>query len=192
MRKGVGVLLAALVFLAGCGGPAFKGQARGGAAPDFTLTDQSGQPFRLSDQKDKVVLLYFGYTYCPDVCPTSLSDFKRVDQILGADADRVRVVFVTVDPERDSPPRLKQYLAIFGPQSAFVGLSGTTEQMAPVYKAYNITHEKVPSKADPRDYFVNHSAATFLIDRAGQWRVTENYGTSPEDFATDIRLVLNG
>ena len=169
-----------------------RAQVRGGAAPDFTLTDQNGQPFRLSDQKDKVVLLYFGYTYCPDVCPTSLSDFKRVDQILGADAGRVRVVFVTVDPERDSPQRLKQYMAIFGPDSALTGLSGTAEQLAPVYKAYNVTHEKVPSKADPRDYFVNHTATTYVIDRTGQWRLTEDYGTSPEDFAADIRLVLNG
>ena len=192
MRKGLMVLLAALVFLAGCGGPAFKGQTRGGAAPDFTLTDQNGQPFRLSDQKDRVMLLYFGYTYCPDVCPTSLSDFKQVYQILGTDAGRVRVVFVTVDPERDAPPRLKQYLAIFGSDSAFVGLSGTPEQLAPVYKAYDITHEKVPSKTDPRDYFMNHTAATFVIDRAGQWQVTKKYGTSPEEFAADIRLILHG
>ena len=177
-----------MVLLSGCGGPAFKGQFHGGAAPDFMLTSQTHEPFRLSDQKGDVVLLVFGYTYCPDVCPTTLSDFKQARQLLGADAGRVRFVFVTVDPERDTPDRLKQYMAIFG--SDFIGLSGTAEQLAPVYKAYDITHEKVVSPSDPRDYFVNHTATTFLIDRDGQWRVNESYGTSVEDLVSDVKLLL--
>jgi protein SCO1 len=188
MRKAIVVGLVMLVLFSGCGGPAFKGQAHGGAAPDFALTSQTQQPFRLSDQKGEVVLLFFGYTYCPDVCPTTLSDFKQAHQLLGADAARVRFVFVTVDPERDTPDRLKQYMAIFS--SDFIGLSGTAEQLAPVYKAYDITHDKVVSPSDPRDYFVNHTATTFVIDPAGQWRLNESYGTSVEDLVSDLKLLL--
>jgi protein SCO1 len=188
MRKAIALGLIVLILSSGCGGPAFKGQSHGGAAPDFTLTAQTGAPFRLSDQKGSVVLLFFGYTYCPDVCPTTLSDFKQAHQLLGADAERVRFVFVTVDPDRDTPDRLKQYMAIFG--SDFVGLSGTAEQLAPVYKAYDITHDKVLSETDPRDYFINHTATTFAIDPAGQWRLNEPYGTSVEDLVRDVRLLL--
>jgi len=158
------------------------------SAPDFTLTDQHGQPFRLSDQRGKAVLLFFGYTHCPDVCPTTLATWKQVHDALGDDADRVRFVFITVDPERDTPQRLRQHLAVFNP--GFIGLTGNPEQLAPIYQAYHVYHEEVQESQSAVDYLVNHTAAVFLIDPEGRWRLSYSFGTPPEDIVHDVQVLL--
>jgi len=184
--------LVALLALAGCGArkPTFHGTELNPPqpAPDFTLTDQHGQPFRLSDQRGKVVLLFFGYTHCPDVCPTTLARWKQIYDALGENAERVRFVFITVDPERDTPGRLQQHLAVFNPK--FIGLTGTPEQLAPVYQAYHVYREKVQESQSAAGYLMNHTAGTFLIDPEGRWRLGYSFGTPPEDIVEDIGVLL--
>jgi protein SCO1/2 len=157
-------------------------------APDFTLTDQHGQPFRLSDQRGHVVLLFFGYTHCPDVCPTTLATWKRVHEALGPDAERVRFVFITVDPERDTRERLQQHLAVFNP--AFIGLTGTADELAAIYQAYGVFHEKAAASGSAAGYLVNHTASVYVIDPDGRWRLQFGFGTPAEDMVHDIRELL--
>ncbi|MFN8471653.1 MAG: SCO family protein [Anaerolineae bacterium] len=163
-------------------------------APDFTLTDQNGQPFRLSDQRGKVVLLNFGYTNCPDVCPGTLADLAKARQMLGADASRVEVVFVTVDPQRDTPERLKTFLAAFDP--TFMGVTGPATALRPVWKAYTIRSDvfatPVAGGVLPSDYLVGHTSLTFIIDAKGmiQDGFPAEYGA--ENIANDVRKVLHG
>ncbi len=157
-------------------------------APDFTLTDQYGRSFRLSDQKGYVVLMFFGYTHCPDVCPTTLATWKQVHDALGKDADRVRFVFITVDPERDTPERIAEHLSLFHPD--FIGLTGTMEEMERVYQAYHIYREQVADSGSAVGYLVNHTSATLAIDPQGRWRITYSFGTPADDIAHDIRGLL--
>ncbi len=180
-----------LVVLVACGRqPAFKGTVLQDPvpAPDFTLTDQHGRPFRLSDQKGHVVLLFFGYTHCPDVCPTTLSIWKQVEAQLGDDAKKVRFVFITADPERDTPQRLREHLALFSPN--FIGLTGTPEELAPVYQAYHVYVEKASEEQTAVGYLVNHTSTTYVIDPQGRWRLTIPFGTPAEDVVHDVRLLL--
>jgi protein SCO1/2 len=183
--------LAALLLLSACG-PAthFTGQVLSPAkpAPDLTLTDQRGEQFTLSRQRGNVVLLYFGYTHCPDVCPGTLSVFRSVMDGLGADAQHVRVVFVTVDPERDTAPYLKDYLAQFRPD--FIGLTGTLDQLNPVYQAYGIEREQIPA-AGPLGYTMTHTSSFDVIDKQGNWRLVHNFGDSDKDIASDVRQLLH-
>lgn len=184
--------LLAVLFLAACGSrpPAFKGTVLNPpkTATDFTLTDQTGQPFTLNAQQGSVVLLYFGYTACPDVCPTTLGTWKQVAEQLGADAARVRFVFVTVDPERDTVEQLGRYLPLFSPD--FVGLTGTPEALEPVYQAYAVYHQKVLRADSALGYLVDHTATTYVIDPTGTWRLLESYGTPAEDIVHDVQLLL--
>ncbi len=184
--------LAALVaiVLAACGSPSFRGSVLDGpvAVPDFTLTDQYGRPFRLSDQQGNVVLLFFGYTQCPDVCPTTLATWRRVHQELGDDAARVRFVFITVDPERDTQERLGLHVSAFSPD--FVGLTGTPDELQAVYDIFGVYHEKDTSSGSAAGYLVAHTATTFLVDPEGRWRLGEPYGTLAEDIVHDIRQLL--
>ncbi|MFQ5857381.1 MAG: SCO family protein [Anaerolineae bacterium] len=190
------LIIALMIFLGftACGGasPSFRGTELSPPPPaiDFTLTDQYGHAFRLSDQRGQVVLLFFGYTHCPDVCPTTLARWKQVSDALGDDAKRVRFVFVTVDPERDTPERLQQHLDIFNPD--FVGLTGSPDEMEPIYRAYSIYHEKVAASDSALDYLVNHSGSVFLVDPQGRWRVSYSFGTPPDDIVHDIRELLRG
>lgn len=187
---GLGVLLLALFATASCGGPTFKGKLRRSVetAPDFTLTDVHGNPFHLADQKGNVVLLYFGYTYCPDVCPTTLGDFKRVHTQLGDLADRVRFVLITADPDRDTPERLAKYLTFFGDD--FVGLVGSAEELQSVYDKYGVFVEKQQAEGSAAQYLVSHTANVFLIDPDGNWRLVYEFGTAPEDMVQDITALL--
>lgn len=181
----------AILLLSACGAPSFRGSVLEPpvAVPDFTLTDQYGQPFRLSDQRGQVVLLFFGYTSCPDVCPTTLGTWRRVHQALGDDADRVRFVFVTVDPERDTTERLGLHVNAFNPD--FVGLTGTPAELEAVYDLFGVIHEKDTSSGSALGYLVNHTATTFVVDPDGRWRLRETYGTEVEDFVHDIRQLLD-
>jgi protein SCO1/2 len=185
------LVLTLILVLAGCGGPSFRGSVLDEPVlvPDFTLTDQSGQNFRLSDQRGNVVVLFFGYTQCPDVCPTTLATWRQVHEALGADAAKVRFVFVTVDPDRDTPERLGMHVNAFNPD--FVGLTGDQEQLEAVYDVFDVYYEKDDSSGSAAGYLVNHTATTFVIDPEGQWRLRETFGTEVENIVHDIRELLD-
>ncbi|MDQ7031036.1 MAG: SCO family protein [Ardenticatenia bacterium] len=191
--RSVALVAVILLFLTGvaCGQmPAFKGTVLPDPVPaaDFTLTDQHSTPFRLSEQRGRVVLLFFGYTNCPDVCPTTLTTWKQVEQALGQQAQDVRFVFITADPQRDTPERLRAHLAAFSPN--FIGLTGTPEELASVYQAYHVFVNASAAEETAADYLVEHTAAVFAIDPDGMWRLTFPFGTSAEDMAHDVRLLL--
>ena len=132
-------------------------------AADFTLTDQNGHPFRLSDQKGKSVLIFFGYTHCPDVCPITLAEFKQIKAMLGDKAGQVRFVFITVDPERDTAETINAFLQNFDPD--FVGLTGDRSTLEQVWKAYGVYQEQQEA-GSAAGYLVDHSTPTYLIDPA--------------------------
>jgi protein SCO1/2 len=189
--SGLVVAVLALWGLAACtSSPSFRGTVLDPPKPvqDFTLTDQNGGNFRLGDQQGNVVLLFFGYTFCPDVCPTTLGTWKRVHETLGAEAQDVRFVFVTVDPERDTPERLKQHLEAFG--SDFIGLTGSPEELQPVYQAFGVYFEKDVETESAAGYLVNHTASAFVVDPEGRWRLKHSFGTSVEDIVHDIKQLL--
>jgi len=156
-------------------------------APDFSLRQGTGETFTLSEQKGSVALLFFGYTACPDVCPLTLAEMKRVKSELGRLADQVEVVFITVDPERDTPERMSQYVAGF--DEKFIGLSGTEEELAPVYKGYGVYRAKRET-GSAAGYLMDHTSVVYLIDPDSNLRLTYAYGTPPEAIAADIRQVL--
>lgn len=158
------------------------------AAPDFALVNAQGEAFRLSEQRGKVVMLFFGYTYCPDVCPTTLSDLKQVRKRLGKNADGVQVVFVTVDPERDTPEKVGGYAAGFDP--SFVGLSGSEADLEPVWKAYGVYHKANKKSPEDTNYTVDHSAQLYVIDKAGNLSVTYAFGTPVDDLLQDTKYLL--
>jgi protein SCO1/2 len=157
-------------------------------APDFTLQATNGSDFRLSQLRGKVVLISFGYTFCPDVCPTTLVELSQVRARLGDAAKRMQVAFITLDPGRDSLERLRIYTAAFDP--SFIGLTGSDEQLAQVRKMYGVTAEKqaVPGTAAP--YLIAHSAYTYVIDREGRLRLLFPFGLSVEEMADDIVQLL--
>lgn len=157
-------------------------------APEFELTQGNGSSFRLSETRGQIVLLYFGYTFCPDVCPTTLSDLRRVKADLGDDAPQVQVLFVTVDPERDTFEKLGKYVSQFDP--TFIGLSGSMDELAKVWDAYGIYREETEFPNSASGYLVNHTARVFLIDQDGNLHLSYSYGTPPEDILHDIRILL--
>ena len=169
--------------------PAFQGVDVTGAdyAKDIPLTDVNGQKRSLKDFSGKVVAVFFGYTQCPDVCPTTLQELLEVKQALGADGDKLQAVFVSLDPERDTPEVLKAYLANF--DQSFVGLSGTPEELAAVVKDFKIYFKKVPGKTEGT-YTVDHSAGTYLYDPQGRLRIYERYGAGPQVLVQDVRALL--
>lgn len=156
-------------------------------AKDFTLTDQDGNPYRLSDQTGKVVVLFFGYTNCPDVCPVTLTEFKRLRANLREKAERVSFVFVTVDPERDTPERLKAHVGNYDPQIR--ALSGTPEQLQAVYDAFGVYHAKVETET-AAGYLVDHTSRVYVVDAQGRWRLTFPFGMEMQAMLDDIRHVL--
>lgn len=156
-------------------------------AKGFTLTDHNGQSRSLSDFKGKVVVLFFGYTQCPDVCPTSMVELAEVKRLLGADGDKLQGVFVTVDPARDTAELLKAYMTNFDP--TFVAFIPTPEQLAVVAKDYKIYYKKVDGKT-PTSYTMDHSAGSYVYDTQGNLRLYSRYGVGTQVFAQDIQTLL--
>lgn len=158
-------------------------------APEFSLRGSDGADFKLSRYRGKVVALGFGYTFCPDVCPTTLAELAQARKKLGADARDFQVIYVTVDPERDSAARLKTYLSAF--DDSILGATGTPEQLAQVRKAYGISVAKKTVEGHPSAYLVHHSSFVYFIDRQGQLRAMLPFGgRSVDDIAQDIRILL--
>lgn len=155
-------------------------------APDFLLQGSDGAPLKLSDYRGQVVLLGFGFTSCPDVCPTTLSVLAAARRKLGAAAEDAQVIYLTVDPERDTSARMKQYLQTFDP--TFVGGTGTVDQMAAVRRDYGIQAEK---KVFGNNYMVAHSSYVYLIDRKGALRALMPYGHTPDDYVHDLKILLS-
>lgn len=154
---------------------------------DFRLTDHNGKTRTLADFRGKTVALFFGYTHCPDVCPTTLADLSQTMDKLGKDADRVQVLFITVDPERDKPEMIAQYVPAFHP--SFLGLHGDAQATAQAAKAFYVGYEKRPTSTG---YNVDHSTGTFLVDPKGRVRLRAPLGQSADWLAEDIRLLLAG
>ncbi len=156
-------------------------------ARDFALTDHNGQPRSIRDFAGKVVVVFFGFTQCPDVCPTAMAELAEVRRTLGKDGERVQGLFITVDPERDTPEVLKAYMTNFDP--SFLALRGTPEQLATVAKDFKVYYKKVEGKT-PTSYSMDHSAGSFVYDTQGRIRLYTRYGTGAQALADDIRLLL--
>jgi len=161
------------------------------AAPDFSLRGSNGQELKLSRYRGKVVALGFGYTHCPSVCPSTLALLAQARKKLAAAGNNLQVVYVTVDPERDTPEQLKSFLASFDP--TFLGATGTPQQLANLRKAYGITlSDKIFVEAMPKSsYFLDHSSFIYLIDRGGELRAMMPFGVSADDMAHDVRVLLD-
>lgn len=158
-------------------------------AKDFSLPDVDGKTRTMADFKGKAVLVFFGFTQCPDVCPTTMAELAQVKKQLGADGERIQGVFITVDPQRDTPDVLKAYVQNFDP--SFVALRGTPEQTLATAKAFKIFYEQVPGKT-PGSYTVNHTAASYVFDPQGRVRLYVRYGSGSEALAADFKQLLQG
>jgi len=158
------------------------------SAPEIELTQGDGSRYRLSKNRGDIVLLFFGYTSCPDVCPTTLSDLKRVMEELGANAERVQVIFVTVDPERDTPQKLQEYVSIFNP--SFIGLSGSMQELEKVWGNYGVYREEAQFPNSATGYLVNHSARLYVIDQDGNLRLSYSFGTPIDDIVHDLKMLF--
>ena len=195
-RRALLGLAAATLALAGCdklvpgSRTPFNGVDITGSdlGPDFRLTDHNGKERSLADFKGKAVAMFFGYTHCPDVCPTTLSDMANALKALGPDGQRVQVLFVTVDPKRDTPELLKSYVPAFNP--TFLGLYGDAAATAKVTKDFKIYAAERPGKT-PESYTVDHSAQTLVFDANGKLRLMLAYGTPGDKIASDLRILLN-
>jgi len=191
-RRSLWVLAALLLSLAtGCAPSAPKFQATDISGINYgrelRLTDHNGKPRTLADFRGKVVVLFFGYTQCPDVCPTTLAELAEVNKRLGPDAARVQVLFVTIDPERDTADLLSKYVPAFDP--SFLGLYGDAEATARTAKEFKILYQKQPGTA-PGSYTMDHSAGTYVFDPQGRLRLYVNNGRGPDVFEHDIRELL--
>ena len=171
--------------------PQFKSIDLTGAdyAKNFVLPDQNGQIRSLKDFAGKVVVVFFGFTQCPDVCPTSMAELAQIKKSLGADSDKLQAIFITVDPERDTPERLKAYMGNFDP--TFLALRPAIDKLPEVAKDFKIYYKKVEGKT-PGSYSMDHSAGSYVYDARGQIRLYNRYGSGPEGLTSDIRLLLKG
>lgn len=180
------------VFLSACqpAKPPFNSVDISGAigyGSDFRLTDHTGAARTLADYRGKVVALFFGYTHCPDVCPTTLSEMRQVMEKLGTDSNRFQVLFVTVDPKRDTQTLLSQYVPAFNPN--FVGLYGDDTTTAKVARDFKIVYQIVPGTT-PESYTVDHSAGTLIFDPQGRLRLFANYGIGAEKITADVKRLF--
>jgi protein SCO1/2 len=190
-RRQTLLIAASGLVLAACGESkqTFSGIDITGAdyATDFALTDQNGKARTLADFKGKVVVIFFGYTQCPDVCPTSLAELAQAKQLLGADGDRLQGLFVSVDPERDTPEIMKEYLANFDP--SFLALYAAPDALPELAKRFKIYYKKVPGST-PTSYTMDHSAGSYIYDPQGHVRLYHRYGTGPQSLADDVKKLL--
>ncbi len=178
--------------LAGCGkagAPQFKAIDITGAdyAREFELTDTEGRQRRLSDFKGKVTVVFFGFTHCPDVCPTTLLELAAVRKALGAGGDQVQGVFITVDPERDTPEVMKAYVGNFG--TDFVALRGSPEQTKAVAQHFKVYYAKAPGKTEG-SYTMDHTAGSYIFDKQGRVRLFTRFGGGAEALKHDLQLLL--
>jgi protein SCO1 len=169
--------------------PAFSSIDVTGAdyAKDFALNDHNGQPRSLKDFAGKVVVLFFGYAQCPDVCPTTMAELAEIKKLLGADGSKLQGLFVTIDPARDTPEVLKAYMVNFDP--TFLALVPTPTQLAALAKDYKIYYKKVEGKTDT-SYTMDHSAGSYVYDTQGKLRLFTRYGTGPKPLSDDIKMLL--
>ncbi|NQW94326.1 MAG: SCO family protein [Polaromonas sp.] len=181
------------IFLAACSPdkPQFKSIDLTGAgyAKDFVLPDQNGKIRSVKDFAGKVVVVFFGFTQCPDVCPTSMVELAGIKKSLGTDADKLQAVFISVDPERDTPDILKAYMNNFEP--TFLALRPSMEQLPVIAKDFKIFYKKVEGKT-PSSYSMDHSAGNYIYDPQGRLRLYNRYGSGAEGLTADIRLLLKG
>ncbi len=185
--------LVAVLGLSACSQdkPAFRGVDITGAdyAQGWSLSDQDGQVRTLKDFSGKVVVVFFGFTQCPDVCPTALQEIAEAKQLLGADSGKLQGIFITIDPERDTPELLKAYVANFGPD--FVALRPSPEQLPKVTKDFKIYYKKVEGKT-PISYSMDHSAGSFTFDPQGRIRLYNRHSSGAAALAADARILLSG
>lgn len=190
MRPLAYALLLVAALLSGCGKEAPRFQLTDVTGADFgkelALTDHHGKPRTLADFRGKVVAIFFGFTHCPDVCPTTLGDFAMVMKELGPDAQRVQVLFVTVDPERDTKEVLAQYVPAFHP--SFLGLYGDAAATARAAKSFKVFYQKQPQPGG--SYTMDHAAGTYILDPEGRLRLFAQYGAGPQVLLHDIRALL--
>ncbi len=156
-------------------------------AKNFELTDHNGQVRHLPDFAGKVVVMFFGYTQCPDVCPTSMAELAEVKKSLGADGDKLQGIFVSVDPGRDQPEMLKAYMANFDP--TFLAMTTTPEKLVDLAKDYKVYYKKVEGKT-PTSYTMDHSAGSYVYDTKGRLRLFTRYGSGAAALSADIKLLL--
>ena len=185
------LLGAAALALSACGEnkPAFSGIDITGAdyATGFNLTDHNGQPRTLADFKGKAVVVFFGFTQCPDVCPTSLGELAEARRLLGADGERLQGLFISIDPERDTPEIMKEYMASFDP--SFLALYAAPDALPALAKSYRIYYKKVPGST-ATSYTMDHSAGSYVYDAAGRVRLYHRYGSGAQALANDVKLLL--
>ena len=195
-----GLLL--ILVLSGCGPNSSSGSGTPGKSPfqgtditgvnwgrELQLTDHTGKRRSLADFQGKVVVLFFGYTHCPDVCPTTLGELSVALKRLGADAAKVQVLFVTLDPARDTPAVLAQYVPSFNP--TFLGMTGTEEEIAQVAKAFKVFYKKQESSSKS-GYSMDHSANTYILDTQGRLRLLFGFGSGAAPLVHDIQALLAG
>ena len=187
----LGFAACSLAFVTGCSPdkPKFNAIDVTGAnyAKSFALKDHTGQERKLTDFKGKVVVVFFGYTQCPDVCPTTMTELVEVKRLLGANGDKLQAVFITVDPTRDTAELLNAYVTNFDP--SFVALIPTPEQLVEVAKEFKIYYKKVDGKT-PTSYTMEHSAGSYIFDGQGQVRLFSRYGSGAQALAQDIAVLL--
>ena len=192
MKFWLSIVIAVGIFLAGCEPakqPFNAVDITGvqGYGNDFRLTDHMGKSRTMADFRGKAVAIFFGFTQCPDVCPTTLAEMKQVMQLLGKDSERLQVLFITIDPKRDTPELLSQYVPSFN--SAFLGLYGDTAATAQVAKDFKIIYRTVPGKTAD-SYTMDHSAGMLVFDPEGRLRLFMNYGLAADKMAADIKRLL--
>ena len=178
------------LILSGCTSYAFKAATiePPDQAYNFALTDQNEKEFTLSQVKGKVALVFFGYTNCPDVCPATLSDLQIVLKRLGTNATNVAVLFVTVDPERDTPERLRRFVSLYDP--ATIALTGTSDELTAVYKAYGAGAQRRDTPESALVYMMDHTSTITVIDKQGQRRLLIGFGTPIDDIVSDINALI--
>ena len=196
-RSAIKLVAAGAIFtwtigtLAACSAekPQFKSIDLTGAdyAKGFALSDHNGKPRTLQDFTGKVVVVFFGFTQCPDVCPTSMAELAEVKKLLGPDGDKLQAVFITVDPERDTPEMLKAYMANFDP--SFIALRPTMAELPDFAKSYKVFYKKVEGRT-ATSYSMDHSAGSYVYDTKGQIRLYDRYGSGAQTLASDIKLLM--